>query len=405
MSERRAVTKVIAIRYARSERAVKKQILDELCATTGWHRDHARKALRTALALKPVRPRSPRASLYGEPVIEALRFCWAVQGTPCGRLLAAALPDLVPRLRRCKELRIDAGTAAQLLKIAPATIDRRLKADRAKLETRGRSHTKPGTLLKDSIPMRTWAEWNDAVPGFVEIDLVGHEGGNNQGEFCFTLDITDIATGWTETRSVKNKAQKWVFAAIKDATASFPFPVLGIDSDNGSEFINWELFRWCEQEKLTFTRSRSGNKNDGAHVEQKNWHIVRQTVGYHRYDTPGELELLNRIWALQRLLTNHFAPQQKLIAKVRTGAKVSKKYDPPATPYQRVLADTGTVSKATKARLKGENRPLNPAAIQRQIQALSAELLTLTTAKQSPKTRPAIRAKSNDSTMKATRAS
>jgi hypothetical protein len=405
MSERRAVTKVIAIRYARSERAVKKQILDELCATTGWHRDHARKALRTALALKPVRPRSPRAPLYGEPVIEALRFCWAVQGTPCGRLLAAALPDLVPRLRRCKELRIDAGTAAQLLTIAPATIDRRLKADRAKLETRGRSHTKPGTLLKDSIPMRTWAEWNDAVPGFVEIDLVGHEGGNNQGEFCFTLDITDIATGWTETRSVKNKAQKWVFAAIKDATASFPFPVLGIDSDNGSEFINWELFRWCEQEKLTFTRSRSGNKNDGAHVEQKNWHIVRQTVGYHRYDTPGELELLNRIWALQRLLTNHFAPQQKLIAKVRTGAKVSKKYDPPATPYQRVLADTGTVSKATKARLKGENRPLNPAAIQRQIQALSAELLTLTTAKQSPKTRPAIRAKSHDSTMKATRAS
>jgi len=405
MSERRAVTKVIAIRYARSERAVKKHILDELCATTGWHRDHARKALRTALALKPVRPRSPRPPLYGEPVIEALRFCWAVQGTPCGRLLAAALPDLVPRLRRCKELRIDAGTAAQLLKIAPATIDRRLKADRAKLETRGRSHTKPGTLLKDSIPMRTWAEWNDAVPGFVEIDLVGHEGGNSQGELCFTLDITDIATGWTETRSVKNKAQKWVFAAIKDATASFPFPVLGIDSDNGSEFINWELFRWCEQEKITFTRSRAGNKNDGAHVEQKNWHIVRQTVGYHRYDTPGELELLNRIWALQGLLTNHFAPQQKLIAKVRTGAKVSKKYDSPATPYQRVLADTGTVSKATKARLKGENRPLNPAAIQRQIQALCAELLTLTTAKQGPKTHPAIRAKSNDSTKQPRRAS
>jgi hypothetical protein len=230
-------------------------------------------------------------------------------------------------------------------------------------------------------------------------------GGNNKGEFCFTLDITDIATGWTETRSVRNKAQKWVFAAIKDATAAFPFPILGIDSDNGSEFINWELFRWCEQEKLTFTRSRSGNKNDGAHVEQKNWHIVRHTVGYHRYDTPGELELLNRIWALQRLLTNHFGPQQKLVAKVRTGARVTKTYDAPATPYQRVLADTGTVSKAVKTRLRRENRPLNPAAIQRQIQALCTELLTLTTAKQAAKRQPVIRAKSNDSTNQPRRAS
>lgn len=406
MSQRKAVTKTIATRYVRADRGAKKIILDELCATTGWHRDHARKSLRHALMLRVVKaPRRRREPIYGEPVIVALRFLWAVQGTPCGRLLAAALPDLVPRLRRLGELDVDDPTAAQLLKIAPATIDRRLKTDRAKLDPRGRSHTKPGTLLKDSIPMRTWAEWDDVRPGFVEIDLVGHEGGNSRGEFCFTLDITDIATGWTETRSVRNKAQKWVFAAIKDATASFPFPILGIDSDNGSEFINWELFRWCEAENLTFTRSRSGNKNDGAHVEQKNWHIVRQTVGYHRYDTPAELDLLNQIWALQRLLTNHFGPQQKLISKERNGAKTTKKYDKPATPFQRVLADDDTVTMTVKTDLKAENKPLNPAAIQRHIQALAGELLTLTTAKRGPKAQPSIRAKSNDSTKRATRAS
>ncbi|MCO4261537.1 transposase family protein [Pseudarthrobacter sp. MDT3-26] len=405
MSERRAVTKVLATEYRRASKARKGEILDQICAVTGWHRNHARKALGLVLTIRVVRPRPPKPLVYDEAVIDALRFCWAVQGTPCGRLLAAALPDLVPRLRRFEELQIDDGTAGLLLRIAPATIDRRLKADRAKLDPRGRSHTKPGTLLKDSIPMRTWAEWDDARPGFVEIDLVGHEGGNSQGEFCFTLDITDIATGWTETVSVRNKAQKWVFAAIKEATAAFPFPVLGIDSDNGSEFINWELFRWCEQEKLTFTRSRSGNKNDGAHVEQKNWHIVRQTVGYHRYDTPGELDLLNRIWKLQRLLTNHFGPQQKLVSKERQGAKTTKKYDLPATPYQRILADKGTVRKTVKTRLTRENRPLNPAAIQRQIQALTAELLTLTTSKQCAKPKPAMRALPNDSTKKTTRAS
>jgi len=320
------------------------------------------------------------------------------------RLLAASLPDLVPRLRRLGELDVDDATAVLLLQIAPATIDRRLKADRARLDPRGRSHTKPGTLLKDSIPMRTWAEWDDAVPGFVEIDLVGHEGGNNRGDYCFTLDITDIATGWTDPVG-EEQGPEVGLRRDQGRHRVLPVPDQRDRQRHGSEFINWELFRWCQAENLTFNRSRSGNKNDGSHVEQKNWHIVRQSVGYHRYDTPAELDLLNRIWELQRLMTNHFAPQQKLVSKTRIGAKTTKKYDLPAAPYTRVLADTGIVRKAVKTRLAKENQPLNPAAIQRQIQALAADLLTLTTAKRGPKPAPSPRASSGDSSKPATRAS
>ena len=171
----------------------------------------------------------------------------------------------------------------------PETIDRQLAPERAKLMFRGRSHTKPGTLLKSQIPVRTWAEWSENMPGFVEIDLVGHEGGNSFGEFCFTLTVTDIFTGWTINRSVKNKAAIWVFEALEEVIAVFPFPILGIDSDNGSEFINSHLLNYCIDHKITFTRSRPGNKNDGAHVEQKNWTHVRELVGYLRFDTDADV--------------------------------------------------------------------------------------------------------------------
>lgn len=379
MSQRQAVTKAIATRYKRASRAEKGRILDELCATTGWRRSHARKALGTALKPRVVRSRAPRALVYGPEVLVALRFCWAVLGAPTGKRLAPVLGDLVVRLRRFEELSISEETAAQVIKMSPATIDRRLAPARAAMSLRGRSHTKPGSLLKDSIPIRTWAQWNDAAPGFVEIDLVGHEGGNAVGEHAYTLTVTDIATGWTENRSVPNKARKWVVAALEEIGLIMPFPIIGVDSDNGSEFINHHLLNWCAERKVTFTRSRSGNSNDGA------------------------------IWLLQSQITNYFLPQQKLVSKVRNGAKVTKKYDRPTTPHQRAERATSVTSQDKKI-MAAVLTELNPAAIQRQIQALTAELLTLTTSKAAARRQPALspptpRASADESTTRATRAS
>ncbi|MHB1739297.1 MAG: DDE-type integrase/transposase/recombinase [Actinomycetes bacterium] len=409
MSQRRAVTKAIATRYKRASRAEKGRILDELCATTGWHRSHARKALGGALKPRVVRSRAPRAPVYGPEAVVALQFCWAVLGAPTGKRLAPVLGDLVGRLRRFEELSISEETAAQVIKMSPATIDRRLAPARAGMTLRGRSHTKPGSLLKDSIPIRTWAQWNDAVPGFVDIDLVGHEGGNAVGEHAYTLTVIDIATGWTENRSVPNKARKWVVAALEEIGLIMPFPIIGVNSDNGSEFINHHLLNWCAERRITFTRSRSGNSNDGAHVEQKNWAVVRTVVGYHRYDTPAELLLLNRIWLLQSQITNYLLPQQKLVSKVRNGAKVTKKYDRPTTPHQRAERATSVTSQDKKI-MAAVLADLNPAAIQRQIQALSAQLLTLTTSKAAARTQPALppltpRASADEPTTRATRAS
>jgi hypothetical protein len=187
--------------------------------------------------------------------------------------------------------------------MSAAAIDRRLAGERAKYQLRGRVGTKPGSLLKNQIPVHTWAEWDDAVPGFVEVDLVWHDGGNRAGGHAFTLTLTDIATGWTENRSVPDKTAKCVLAAFNDIARTMPFPILRVDCDNGSEFINDLLLQWCQGRQITFTRARPGNKNDGCHVEQKNWTVIRTLVGYHRYDTAAELLLLNEIWQLQSKLT------------------------------------------------------------------------------------------------------
>lgn len=410
MSQRQAVTRAVARRYRSASKGAKAVILDELCATTGWHRDHARKALRQALGPRRVpTPRKPRPPTYDAEVVAALRKVWAVMDAPAGKRMAPFLGEIVDRLRAFGELDIDDQTAAKLCAMSAATIDRRLAPDRRKLQLKGRSGTKPGTLLKSQIPIRTWAEWDEQQPGFVEIDCVGHEGGDPSGDFCQTLTVTDVHTGWTETAAVKNKAQKWVFAALVGICVDFPFKVKGIDSDNGSEFINHHLLRWCEYNKLTFTRSRAGRKNDGAHVEQKNWSVVRRAVGYHRYDTADELALLNQIYALLRLQTNYFSPCQKLVEKHRVGAKVTKRYDTAQTPYQRVLANPAITKKA-KQQLTRQYKTLNPAQIRRDLTVLESLLLQKVKAKRQPtkltvKPPPATRAPTREATKTRSRAS
>lgn len=381
MAQRRAVTNRLAAKYRQATRAEKSEILTQLVELTGWHRDHARAQLRAAGTVRVAVARKPRPPLYSERVITALETCWCVARFPAGKRLAPMLPTLVPMLRRDGELDLTDNEAALLVEMSAATIDRRLGPAKERDGFTATSHTKPGSMLKSQIPIRTWSEWDETSPGFVEIDLVGHEGGNSHGEFCFTLTMVDVATGWTVNRSVPNKAAAHVADAIEHASSRFPFPILGIDSDNGSEFINAHLLDYCEARKITFTRGRPGNKNDGCHVEQKNWTHVRGLVGYLRYDTEAELDLLNEIWELDWRFTNLLCAQQKLISRERVGAKVIKRHDRAQTPHQRALA-TGVITPARKAALTRALNEMRPGQLQRQIDQLCAELERLALSKQ-----------------------
>ena len=378
MKERKAVTQKMQERYRRARKKQKGQLLDELVALTGYNRWYAVGLLR-GQAPPPQRPTAPRRPrqrprIYDAAVLAALKPVWMIMDCICGKRLVAVLPEIVRVLERHGELELVASTREKLLTISAASIDRLLAPERRQLQLRGRAGTKPGTLLRQQIPIRTFAEWDQSRPGFVEIDLVGHDGGVAEGDYCQTLDLTDVASGWTETQAVRNKAQAWVFEALQQIRARLPFPLRGIDSDNGSEFINHQLFRYALEERLTFTRGRAWKKNDGCFVEQKNYSVVRRAVGYARYAGTLHLRLLNELYAHLRLYTNFFQPVMKLVAKQRTGAKVKKTYDAPCTPYQRLLSSPH-LSRRAKQALRDQYQDLNPAELKRNIVRLQTRLL------------------------------
>lgn len=399
VKERYAIIRELAPRYQRSRKGERSKILDEFVRISGLVRSYASHVLKVYGTRRSVvvngrrvviivgqaslaKPHRKRARCYDHAVLDALKRLWAFSNGLCGKRLAVFIRQTLPILERFGELDLEESVRTKLLTVSPATIDRLLASTKAKSRLQGRSHTKPGTLLKHHIPIRTFADWNEALPGFVEVDLVAHDGGSAYGDYAQTLDLTDIATTWTETRVVKNKAQCYVFKALQHVRRSLPFPLLGIDSDNGGEFINNQLRRYCETEHISFTRSRPYRKNDNCFVEQKNYSIVRTTVGYYRYDQPHQIQLLEELYQLLRLYTNFFQPSMKLREKIRCGSHLTRRYDPPMTPYQRVV-EHPAIASDTKRQLSALYETLNPAQLMRSMAELQTHLFQ--SALQAPK--------------------
>ena len=365
---------VLRPRYLKASKVEKQKMLDEFTSATGYHRKHAIRVLKNQMQVQNRLKRKTKnyRTIYRGEVVQALEQIWEIYGQICSKRLQPFLPEAMRVLERCKEIELSKETKDLLLKISSASIDRCLGPIRIK-SPHGLSTTKPGSLLKKSIAVRIFTEWNQEQPGFMEIDLVAHCGNTTAGQYLNTLTCTDISTGWTEVTALPCRSQEAVTEAIHRMRQRLPFPLLGIDSDNGSEFINDLLYRYCLDQKITFTRSRPYKKNDQAHVEQKNWSVVRHTVGYDRWETEQELALLESIYDELRPYINFFQPSFKLVAKERIGNQTLKRYDTAKTPYQRIL-ERQDISLEAKARLINLYVHLNPAELRRCIDQKTAKL-------------------------------
>jgi len=374
--------RAIYARYREGDRKLKQVILNEFCANTGYHRKYA---IRLLNGPPPSRVRQgrrrPRSPSYGSAAVSVLEAVWEAAGYPWSVRLKALLPLWMPWVR--KRFRVSAAVERQLQSISARQIDRRLRERKQRLKRRMYGRTKPGALLKHQIAIKT-DSWDVKVPGFTEVDLVSHSGNAASGEFAHSLNVTDIHTTWTETRAVLGKGETAVRDALEEIAIALPFRLLAIDSDNGSEFINWHLGRWCARRDIQFTRGRPYKKDDNAHIEQKNWTHVRKLLGWDRYDTPQAVERMNDLYSRElRLWMNLFLPSVKLRKKVRVGSKLRRLYGPAQTPLDRVLASPG-VDPERAAELQALRQRLDPFELARLIDRKLERIYALADRRLSP---------------------
>jgi hypothetical protein len=377
-------TVIFVKRYKRANYNQKKKILDEYCKVTGYHRKHAiRKLNNFRLFIKKKLKKRGRASKYNKkPIIDPIKKIWLTANLPCSKILKSLLPFWLPHYMKTHGF-IDQDTLNLLESISPATIDRIFKPIRPKFNKKGYSGTKPGSLLRKNIPIKT-DQWNEFQPGFIESDTVHHCGETVAGQYVLTVNYDDIATGWTEQRAVWGKGETGVLNQTEDVENSLPFKILGFDSDNGGEFINQKLvnyFTCRDKYPVQFTRSRAYHSNDNSHVEQKNWTHVRQWLGYDRFENQSIVDQLNDLYKSEwRFYHNFFIPSVKLLEKKRVASKTIKRYDKPKTPYQRLLeADSNHISDETKAMLTKQYEALNPFELRVGIEKKINKILKLST--------------------------
>jgi transposase InsO family protein len=326
-------------RYQKASQSEKSSVLDEFCRLSKYHRKYAIVLLNKPADAPAKDEKRRRGVTYSPAALRVIEAIWKAAGYPWSERLTAMLPLWLPWARpNFRELTED--VEREVLSITPRQIDRRLKAKKLQMKRRIYGRTKPGTLLKHHIPLKT-DSWDVTEPGFTEVDLVSHSGDNASGEFVHSLNVTDIHTGWTETRAIVGKGEAGVVDALDTIRRALPFPLRGIDSDNGSEFINHHLYRYCQKHRIQFTRGRPYKKDDNAHIEQKNWTHVRQIFGWDRYDTPQVARAMNELYTGDlRLMMNLYQASVKLREKERVGSKLRRRYHPAETPLDRLVAET-----------------------------------------------------------------